>query len=308
MFFMARATAPMFPGCEGSTRTMRMADSGTGCIIAALFPRPLPAMQPLLNIAVRAARRAGDIIVRAIPRLEAVEVHSKGRNDFVTEVDRAAEADIIETIRRLHPDHAFLAEESGASANQSDVAWIIDPLDGTTNFMHGNPVFAVSIACQVKGRIEHAVVFDPMRQEIFTASRGDGAQVDGRRIRVTKQTTLEGSLIATGFPFRADSPWVDEYLAMLKAVMTKASGIRRPGAASLDLAYLAAGRVDGFWELGLKPGDTAAGTLLITEAGGRIGTITGQDYQQGGHIIGGTPKVYAALVDLLAPLAPPTIK
>jgi myo-inositol-1(or 4)-monophosphatase len=143
-----------------------------------------------------------------------------------------------------------------------------------------------------------------MRQEMFTASRGDGAQLDGRRIRVSRQATLEGSLIATGFPFRADSPWLDEYLAMLKAVMTQASGLRRPGAAALDLAYVAAGRVDGFWELGLKPWDTAAGTLLITEAGGRVGTLTGNEYRQGGHIIGGTPRVYAALVELLAPLAP----
>jgi myo-inositol-1(or 4)-monophosphatase len=264
-------------------------------------------MQPLLNIAVRAARRAGDIIVRALPRLEAVEVQSKGRNDYVSEVDRAAEADIIETVRRLHPDHAFLGEESGASGS-GDVVWIIDPLDGTTNFLHGNPVFAVSIGVQVRGRMEHAVVFDPMRQEIFTASRGDGAQLDGRRMRVSKQTTLEGALIATGFPFRADSPWVDEYLAMLKAVMLKASGIRRPGAAALDLAYVAAGRVDGFWEMGLKPWDTAAGTLLITEAGGRIGTITGQNYQLAGHVIAGTPLVYGALVVAWAPRAPPRIK
>jgi myo-inositol-1(or 4)-monophosphatase len=286
-----------------------MAESGTGCIIAALFARPLSAtMQPLLNIAVRAARRAGDIIVRAIPRLDAVEVQTKGRNDFVTEIDKAAEADIIETVRRLHPDHAFLAEESGASANQSDVVWIIDPLDGTTNFMHGNPVFAVSIAVQIRGRIEHAVVFDPMRQELFTASRGDGAQVDGKRIRVSKQTTLEGSLIATGFPFRADSPWIDEYLAMLKAVMTKAAGLRRPGAAALDLAYVAAGRVDGFWEMGLKPWDTAAGTLLITEAGGRVGTLNGDDYKQEGHIIAGTPRVYLAMVQLLQPHIPADLK
>jgi myo-inositol-1(or 4)-monophosphatase len=261
-------------------------------------------MQPLLNIAVRAARRAGDIIVRAIPRLEAVEIQSKGRNDFVTEVDKAAEADIIETIRRLHPDHAFLAEESGASANQSDVVWIIDPLDGTTNFMHGFPTFAVSIACQIRGRLEHAVVFDPMRQEIFTASRGEGAQVEGRKMRVSKQITLEGSLIATGFPFRADSPWIDEYLAMQKAIMTKAAGLRRPGAAALDLAYVAAGRVDGFWELGLKPWDTAAGTLLITEAGGRVGTLKGEDYKLGGDIVAGAPKLYAALVAALAPHVP----
>jgi myo-inositol-1(or 4)-monophosphatase len=257
-------------------------------------------MQPLLNIAVRAARRAGDIIVRAIPRLDGIEVHTKGRNDYVSEVDRMAEADIIETIRRLHPDHAFLGEESGETG-KGDVVWIIDPLDGTTNFLHGFPTFAVSIACQIRGRLEHAVVFDPMRQEMFTASRGDGAQCEGRKIRVSKQTTLEGSLIATGFPFRADSPWLDEYLAMLKTVMTRAAGLRRPGAAALDLAYVAAGRVDGFWEMGLKPWDTAAGTLLITEAGGRVGTLTGDDYKQGGHIVGGTPKVFSALVAALAP-------
>ena len=264
-------------------------------------------MQPLLNIAIRAARRAGDIIVRAIPRLEAIQVESKGRNDFVTEVDKAAEADIIQTIRRLHPDHAILAEESGASGD-SDVVWIIDPLDGTTNFMHGFPTFAVSIACQIKGRLEHAVVFDPMRQELFTASRGDGAQVEGRKMRVSKQITLEGSLIATGFPYRVDSPYLDEYLAMLKAVMLKASGLRRPGAAALDLAYVAAGRVDGFWEIGLKPRDTAAGTLLITEAGGRVGTIFGEQYQQNGHIIAGTPKVYAELVAELSPHAPDSLR
>jgi myo-inositol-1(or 4)-monophosphatase len=257
-------------------------------------------MQPLLNIAVRAARRAGDIIVRAIPRLEAVEVATKGRNDYVTEVDRAAEADIIETIRRLHPDHAFLGEESGASGS-GDIVWIIDPLDGTTNFMHGFPTFAVSIACQIKGRLEHAVVFDVMRQELFTASRGEGAQVEGRKMRVSKQITLEGALIATGFPYRADSPWLDEYLAMLKSVMIKAAGLRRPGAAALDLAYVAAGRVDGFWEMGLKPWDTAAGTLLITEAGGRVGTLTGDDYRLGPHIVGGTPKLFGALVAALAP-------
>jgi myo-inositol-1(or 4)-monophosphatase len=257
-------------------------------------------MQPLLNIAVRAARRAGDIIVRAMPRLESIEIHTKGRNDYVTEVDRAAEADIIETIRRLHPDHAFLGEESGQTGT-GDVVWIIDPLDGTTNFMHGFPTFAVSIGCQIKGRMEHAVVFDVMRQELFTASRGDGAQLDGRKIRVSKQTTLEGSLIATGFPYRVDSPWLDEYLAMLKTVMTKAAGLRRPGAAAIDLAYVAAGRVDGFWEMGLKPWDTAAGTLLITEAGGRVGTLTGEEYKQGGHIVGGTPKVFTALVAAISP-------
>src|SRR6185369_17826147 len=192
----------------------------------------------------KAARKAGEIIVRGLARFEGMETASKGLNDYVTSVDHAAEAAIIETLREYYPHHAFLAEESGASG-EGDIVWIIDPLDGTTNFMHGFPTFAVSIACQVKGRIEHAVVFDPMRQELFTASRGDGAQVEGRKMRVSKQTTLEGSLIATGFPYRADSPWLDEYLAMLKAVMTKAAGLRRPGAAALDLAYVAAGRVDG---------------------------------------------------------------
>ena len=175
-------------------------------------------MQPLLNIAVRAARRAGDIIVRAMPRLESVEIHTKGRNDYVTEVDRAAEADIIETVRRLHPTTPSWARKAARRATTTWSGSSI-PLDGTTNFLHGFPTFAVSIGVQVRGRMEHAVVFDPMRQELFTASRGDGAQLDGRRIRVSKQATLEGSLIATGFPFRADSPWVDEYLAMLTRSM-----------------------------------------------------------------------------------------
>src|SRR4029078_7315946 len=196
-------------------------------------------MQPLLNIAVKAARRAGDIIVRAIPRLEAVQVESKGRNDFVTEVDKQAEADIIQTIRRLHPDHAILAEESGASGD-SEVVWIIDPLHGPTTFMHVFPPFPVSIACQIRGRLEHAVVFDPMRQEIFTASRGDGAQVGGRKMRGSKQITLGGSLSALGFPYRTDAPYLDEYLAMLKAVMLKAAGVLRPVSGAPERAYVAA--------------------------------------------------------------------
>ena len=260
-------------------------------------------MQPLLNIAVRAARRAGDIIVRNLDRVPSLPVRAKSRNDFVTEVDHMAERDIIETVRRTHPDHGFLGEESGRSGGDEFV-WIIDPLDGTTNFLHGFPVFAVSIAVEHRGRLEHAVVYDPMRQELFTASRGDGAQVDGRRIRVSKQTELEGSLIGTGFPYRANTRWIEEYLAMLRVVMQQAAGIRRPGAASLDLAYVAAGRIDGFWEIGLSPWDTAAGTLLITEAGGRIGTLTGGDYKQGGNVIAGTPKVYEALVECVRPFVP----
>ena len=261
-------------------------------------------MQPLLNLAVRAARRAGEIIVRSINKLESIEVSSKGRNDFVSEVDRAAEADIIGTIRRLYPDHAFLAEESGASG-QGEIVWIIDPLDGTTNFLHSFPQYAVSIACQIRGRIEHAVVYDPLRQEIFSASRGDGAYLESRRIRVSRQITLEGALIGTGFPYRAsDIPRMDSYMAMLRSVMERSAGVRRPGAASLDLAYVAAGRIDGFWEMGLSPWDTAAGSLLIQEAGGRIGTLTGAEYKLEHHVVCGTPRVYAALLECLTPHLP----
>jgi myo-inositol-1(or 4)-monophosphatase len=264
-------------------------------------------MQPLLNIAVRAARRAGDLIVRNVDRVPTLGVRSKSRNDFVSEIDQMAERDIIETIRRTHPDHGFLGEESGRSGGDEFI-WIIDPLDGTTNFLHGFPVFAVSLACEYRGRLEHAVVYDPMRQELFTASRGDGAQVDGKRIRVSKQDGLEGALIGTGFPYRANARWIDEYLAMLKAIMQQTAGIRRPGAAALDLAYVAAGRIDGFWEIGLNPWDTAAGTLLITEAGGRIGTLSGGEYRQRGNVIAGTPKVYEAMVQCLGPFVPEELR
>jgi myo-inositol-1(or 4)-monophosphatase len=260
-------------------------------------------MQPLLNIGMRAARRAGDLIVRSLSRLDSLKIDSKGRNDFVTDIDRKAEADIIATIRRSHPQHAFLAEESGRSGD-NEFVWIIDPLDGTTNFLHGFPTFAVSIALEHKGRLEHAVVYDPMRQEFFTASRGDGAQLEGKKIRVSAQRTLEGSLIGTGFPFRAGATYVDEYLAMLKVIMSTAAGVRRPGAASLDLAYVAAGRIDGFWEFGLSPWDTAAGTLLIQEAGGRVGTPAGTEYALGPNVFAGNPKVYQALLDTLGPLTP----
>jgi myo-inositol-1(or 4)-monophosphatase len=264
-------------------------------------------MQPLMNIAIRAARRAGDLIVRNVDRVPSLGVRSKSRNDFVTEIDHMAEREVIETIRRLHPDHGFLGEESGRSGGDEFV-WIIDPLDGTTNFLHGFPVFAVSLACEYRGRLEHGVVYDPMRQELFTASRGDGAQLDGRRIRVSKQTTLEGALIGTGFPFRENMAYADAYLAMLRAVMLQAAGIRRPGAAALDLAYVAAGRLDGFWEIGLSAWDTAAGTLLLTEAGGRVGTLTGGEFRQSGNIACGTPKVYEELLACLAPHVPPGLQ
>jgi myo-inositol-1(or 4)-monophosphatase len=261
----------------------------------------------LLNIAVRAARAAGEVIIRSLNRLESLTITSKGRNDFVSEVDHAAEAEIIKLIRKNYPSHAFLAEESGRTG-ESDTIWIIDPLDGTTNFLHGFPTFAVSIACQIKGKLEHGVVYDPMSQELFTTSRGGGAHLDNRRIRVSKQRGLEGSLISTGFPYRANAKYLDSYMLMLRAVMENAAGVRRPGSAALDLAYVAAGRTDAFWEIGLAPWDTAAGTLLIQEAGGRIGTLTGGEYTQGGNVLAGSPKVYAALLELLAPHVPQELR
>jgi myo-inositol-1(or 4)-monophosphatase len=264
-------------------------------------------MHPLLNIGMRAARRAGDLIVRSLSRLDSIKIDSKGRNDFVTEIDRKAEAEIIATVRRSYPEHAFLAEESGRSGDHEYV-WIVDPLDGTTNFLHGFPTFAVSIAVEYRKRLQHAVVYDPLRQEFFTASRGEGAQLEGKKIRVSTQRTLEGALIATGFPFRTDGIYVDEYLAMLKVIMTTAAGVRRPGAAALDLAYVAAGRVDGFWEFGLSPWDTAAGTLLIQEAGGRVGTPAGDEYALGSNIVAGNPKVYAELLAALGPLTPAPLR
>lgn len=264
-------------------------------------------MHALLNIAVRAARAAGEVIIRSLNRLESLTITSKGRNDFVSEVDHAAEAEIIKLIRKNYPSHAFLAEESGRTGD-SDTIWIIDPLDGTTNFLHGFPIFAVSIACQMKGRLEHAVVYDPISQEIFSATRGGGAHLDNRRLRVSKQRGLEGALIGTGFPYRANVRYMDCYLAMLRAVMENTAGVRRPGSAALDMAYVAAGRTDAFWEIGLSPWDTAAGTLLIQEAGGRIGTLTGGEYTQGGNVLAGSPKVYAAMLELLAPHVPEELR
>jgi len=261
----------------------------------------------LLNIAIRAARAAGEVIIRSLNRLDSLTITSKGRNDFVSEVDHAAEAEIIKGIRKSYPSHAFLAEESGRTGD-SETVWIIDPLDGTTNFLHGFPTFAVSIACQIRGRLEHGVVYDPISQEIFSASRGGGAHLDNRRIRVSKQRGLEGALIGTGFPYRANTRYMDCYLAMLRAVMENTAGVRRPGSAALDLAYVAAGRTDAFWEIGLSPWDTAAGTLLIQEAGGHIGTLTGAEYTQGGNVLAGSPKVYAAMLELLAPHVPEELR
>ncbi len=262
-------------------------------------------MQAHLNTAVQVARKAGDVAAGYFNRAERLDVRSKGRNEFVTQVDQAAEQIIIDGIRERYPDHAFLAEEGGAQG-EHDYRWVIDPLDGTTNFVHGMPVFAVSIALEVRGQLEAAVIYDPTRQEIFTALRGDGAQLEGRRIRVSKQNTLAGALVGTGFPYRADEQTMDRYLRMLKPVLQQTAGIRRPGAAALDLAYLAAGRIDGFWEFGLKPWDMAAGVLMIREAGGIVSELDGADNLLAtGNVVAGTPKVHDALKTLLLNSAAP---
>ncbi|HEU0204246.1 MAG TPA: inositol monophosphatase family protein [Burkholderiaceae bacterium] len=258
-------------------------------------------MHPMLNIAVKAARKAGSIINRASLDIDLVRVSAKGRSDFVTEVDRAAEAAIIDTLKTAYPAHAILAEESGASHPEggAEYLWIIDPLDGTTNFIHGFPQYGVSIALQHKGQIAQAVVFDPTRNELFTASRGRGAFLNDRRIRVSRRTQLSECLIGTGFPFRV-LEHLDEYVNMFKRITAQTAGIRRPGAAALDLAYVAAGRLDGFWEFGLSPWDMAAGSLLIIEAGGLIADFDGSaKYLDSGHVVCGAPKVFDQLLKLV---------
>ena len=260
-------------------------------------------MHGMVNIAVRAARRAGEIMVRQWNQLESLKVVEKSRNEFVSQVDQAAEAAIIEVIRDHYPEHAILAEESGA-AGEHEYQWIIDPLDGTTNYLHGFPQFSVSIGVMRKDELEHGVVYDPLRQEIFSASRGQGAQLDGRRIRVSKRTTIQQSLVGTGFPYRANLVHMERYLNMLRVVMQESAGVRRPGSAALDLCYVAAGRVDAFFELGLSKWDIAAGALIIREAGGRISDFHGGDgYLESGNVIAGNPKTYAALSKMLAPFS-----
>jgi myo-inositol-1(or 4)-monophosphatase len=269
-------------------------------------------MHPALNIAVKAARRAGQVINRASNDLDLIKVASKQPNDFVTEVDKAAEAAIIETLQEAYPTYGILAEESGQSAGKgkpdADYQWIIDPLDGTTNFIHGLPQYAVSIALAKGNVIEQAVVFDPNRNELFTASKGGGAFLNERRIRVSKRLKLQESLIGTGFPYRMLDK-LDLYLEIFKEVVQKTAGQRRPGAASLDLAYVACGRYDGFWEFGLSPWDMAAGALLISEAGGLVSDLRGEaNYLDTGNIIAGTPKVFAPLLNLIQDKLPDTIR
>ena len=261
------------------------------------------AMHPMLTTAVKAARRAGTIINRGARDLDLLTVTAKGPKDFVSEIDHAAEAAIVETLLSAYPDHAILAEEGtnkGANPN-ADYLWIIDPLDGTTNFLHGFPQYCVSIALAHKNVVQQGVIYDPVRNDLFTATRGRGAFLNDRRIRVSRRTHLRDCLIGTGFPFR-DGSYLDTYLQMMKTMITHTAGLRRPGAAALDLAYVAAGFYDGFFEVGLNPWDVAAGSLLVLEAGGLIGDLMGNDqYLFGGQVIAATPKVFAQMVATLAP-------
>jgi myo-inositol-1(or 4)-monophosphatase len=261
-----------------------------------------PNLHPMINVAIKAARAAGSIINRAALDVESVRISQKQVNDFVTEVDQAAEQVIIETLLTAYPGHGILAEESGNAhgAKDSDYVWIIDPLDGTTNFIHGFPVYCVSIALAVNGKVEQAVVYDPSRNDLFTATKGRGAFLNDRRIRVSKRTRLQECLISTGFPFRPGDNFKN-YLNMMADVMQRTAGLRRPGAAALDLAYVAAGFTDGFFETGLKPWDAAAGSLLVTEAGGLIGNFTGEsDFLDQQECMAGNPRIYGQLVPLLA--------
>jgi len=260
-------------------------------------------MHPMLTTAVKAARRAGNIINRGARDLDLLTVTAKGPKDFVSEIDHAAEAAIVDTIHAAYPDHAILAEEGTAKdANASaEHVWIIDPLDGTTNFLHGFPQYCVSIALQHKGHVTQGVVYDPVRNDLFTATRGRGAFLNDHRMRVSRRQHLKDCLIGTGFPFR-DGSDLDAYVKMMRSMMAETAGLRRPGAAALDLAYVAAGYTDGFWEVGLNPWDVAAGSLLILEAGGLVGDLRGEgDYLHGGEVIAGNPRIFAQMVTLLGP-------
>ncbi|WP_157264466.1 inositol monophosphatase family protein [Azohydromonas aeria] len=261
------------------------------------------ALHPMLNIAIKAARAAGAIINRASLDLDILRINTKGPNDFVSEVDQAAEQVIIETLLQAYPGHGILAEESGREhgARDSDYVWIIDPLDGTTNFIHGFPVYAVSIALAYRGVVQQAVVYDPARNDLFYATKGRGAYLNDRRLRVSKRTRMQDALIGTGFPFRRGDNF-KRYMKMFEEVMQQCAGLRRPGAAALDLCYVAAGYYDAFFETGLSPWDIAAGSLMITEAGGLIGNFTGEsDYLYQREVVAGSPRIFGQLVQILTP-------
>jgi myo-inositol-1(or 4)-monophosphatase len=259
-------------------------------------------MQPMINMALKAAQRASQIIVRAMDRVDRLNVREKARNDFVSEVDRDAEGAIIDVLHHAYPDHGIIGEEHGESYVNNDETWIIDPLDGTTNFIHGIPHFAISIAFRARNRLEHAVIVDPVRNETFTASRGDGAQLNNRRIRVSPRTKLEDALLLTGIPFSDVEKNLDAYMAMLGDFTRHCRGIRRAGSAALDLAYVAAGRGDGFWEYGLKPWDIAAGALLVLEAGGLVSDLAGEEkYMDSGNTVAASPKIFKAMLQTIRP-------
>lgn len=258
----------------------------------------------MLNTAVKAARRAGQIINRASHDITQIKVSVKQHSDFVTQVDRAAEEAIIHILQEAYPQHAIFAEESAAgmdfeSVKTKEYLWIIDPLDGTTNFIHGFPQYAVSIGLACKGVLTHGVIYDPCRNEIFTASRGAGAFLNDKRLRVSSRTKLDQALIATGFPYRSFTH-IEGYLAIFRELAQKSAGLRRPGAASLDLAWVAAGRADGFWEFGLSPWDMAAGALMISEAGGLVADLSGENnYLSSGNVVAGNPKIFAQLLTII---------
>jgi len=268
-------------------------------------------MHPLLNIATQAARAAGGNILHHLDRIDQLNVEHKGKNDYVSEVDKEAENTIIQTIKKYYPDHDILAEESGvnkAKKKASEVRWIIDPLDGTTNFLHQFPQFCVSIAIEVKGKIQHAAIFDPVRDEMFTASRGSGAFLNNRRLRVSEQKTLDNALLATGFPYH-DFSYIDAYMDSFKSFMLNTAGIRRAGSAALDLAYVACGRVDGYWEFNLKPWDIAAGALLVQEAGGLSTDFTGGDnYLKSGNILAANTKLYKEMAQTIGKTVPSELR
>ncbi|MFP4294616.1 MAG: inositol monophosphatase family protein [Halothiobacillaceae bacterium] len=259
----------------------------------------------MLNTAVRAARSAGNLILRNIDRVQDLTVESKRRNDFVSDVDRQAEATIIDTIHRAYPDHAILAEESGSSGTpEAEYTWIIDPLDGTTNFLHGLPHFAVSIALARGHRLEQAVIYNPVAEELYTASRGGGAFLNNRRLRVTGTRGLEGALLGTGFPFRPEQD-IDLYLKTFRALHGPISGVRRAGSAALDMAYVAAGRLDGYWEFDLNAWDIAAGILLVREAGGVVIDFAGgENSMQSGNVIAANPKLTHVMLKTITPVLP----
>jgi myo-inositol-1(or 4)-monophosphatase len=259
-------------------------------------------MNPLLNLAIKAARSAGSIIIRSLERLDTITITQKTPNDFVTEIDIQAEQEIINILRKSYPDHGFLAEESGVNQPNADYVWIIDPLDGTTNFIHGIPHFAISIALKYKDKIELGLVYDPTQQELFTALRGESARLNDRRIRISTCNKLEHALLSTGFPPTGSTEDLKSYLKTFESLIPTAAGIRRAGSAALDLAYVAAGRFDGFWEMNLNAWDLAAGSLLVKEAGGLVTDWYGEEnYLSNGSVVAGNPKILKALLQNIRP-------